>query len=141
MLRAARPCQPTQELTQGMGVMTPCGCAHRVRANWHRPTNRAHPQAINLGIMGGMSVTDVRFIVECYNAERERMRQGAVAANAAAQMPLPPTPSTLTSHLGSPSPSMASSAADSGERALKTTPAHLPSCCVLNGGRASMFVW
>jgi hypothetical protein len=32
-------------------------------------------QAINLGIMGGMSVTDVRFIVECYNAERERMRQ------------------------------------------------------------------
>eukprot|EP00798_Chlamydomonas_sp_ICE-L_P028974 gene28972-32161_t len=31
-------------------------------------------QAINSGIMGGMSVTDVRFIVECYNAERLRMR-------------------------------------------------------------------
>eukprot|EP00195_Chlamydomonas_chlamydogama_P009570 CAMPEP_0202895264 /NCGR_PEP_ID=MMETSP1392-20130828/4505_1 /ASSEMBLY_ACC=CAM_ASM_000868 /TAXON_ID=225041 /ORGANISM="Chlamydomonas chlamydogama, Strain SAG 11-48b" /LENGTH=726 /DNA_ID=CAMNT_0049580213 /DNA_START=66 /DNA_END=2246 /DNA_ORIENTATION=+ len=32
-------------------------------------------QAINSGIMGGMSVTDVRFIVECYNAERARMKE------------------------------------------------------------------
>ncbi|KAG2501324.1 hypothetical protein HYH03_001117 [Edaphochlamys debaryana] len=31
-------------------------------------------QAINSGIMGGMSVTDVKFIVECYNAERQRMQ-------------------------------------------------------------------
>ncbi len=31
-------------------------------------------QAINSGIMGGMSVTDVKFIVECYNAERDRMK-------------------------------------------------------------------
>ncbi|PNH11394.1 hypothetical protein TSOC_001824 [Tetrabaena socialis] len=47
-------------------------------------------QAINSGIMGGMSVTDVKFIVECYNAERQRMQNegtpggGAAAAAAAA---------------------------------------------------------
>jgi hypothetical protein len=40
--------------------------------------------------------------------------QGSVAAAAAAQMPLPHTPSTRTSQMGSPSLSMASSAADSG---------------------------
>ncbi|GLC41175.1 hypothetical protein PLESTB_001530100 [Pleodorina starrii] len=41
-------------------------------------------QAINSGIMGGMSVTDVKFIVECYNAERQRMQsEGAPGGGAA----------------------------------------------------------
>ncbi|EFJ52535.1 hypothetical protein VOLCADRAFT_103027 [Volvox carteri f. nagariensis] len=35
-------------------------------------------QAIQSGIMGGMSVTDVKFIVECYNAERQRMQSEGV---------------------------------------------------------------
>jgi hypothetical protein len=30
-------------------------------------------QAVQSGVMGGMSVTDVRFIMECFNAERDRM--------------------------------------------------------------------
>ncbi|GAX80402.1 hypothetical protein CEUSTIGMA_g7841.t1 [Chlamydomonas eustigma] len=33
-------------------------------------------QAIHSGIMGGMSVTDVRFIVDVYNAEMTRMKEG-----------------------------------------------------------------
>ncbi|GFR42540.1 hypothetical protein Agub_g3447 [Astrephomene gubernaculifera] len=48
-------------------------------------------QAINSGIMGGMSVTDVKFIVECYNAERQRMQNegtpGTGGAPAAPQQP------------------------------------------------------
>jgi hypothetical protein len=36
-------------------------------------------QAIHSGIMGGMSVTDVRFIVDVYNAEMARMKEGVEA--------------------------------------------------------------
>ncbi|GIL71796.1 hypothetical protein Vretimale_769 [Volvox reticuliferus] len=63
-------------------------------------------QAINSGIMGGMSVTDVRFIVECYNAERQRMQSEGIpsapatavagAVGSAPQQPgVPPTGGVL----------------------------------------------
>ncbi len=40
-------------------------------------------QAINSGMMGGMSVIDVRFIVECYNAECERMKAAGSSGSVA----------------------------------------------------------
>ncbi|KAJ9523687.1 hypothetical protein QJQ45_020116 [Haematococcus lacustris] len=55
-------------------------------------------QAISRGVMGGMSVTDVQFVVECYNAERERMQaagQPSAAVHPGASLPSMPSSSSL----------------------------------------------
>uniref|UniRef100_A0A7S0RU06 Uncharacterized protein n=1 Tax=Chlamydomonas leiostraca TaxID=1034604 RepID=A0A7S0RU06_9CHLO len=69
-------------------------------------------QAINSGIMGGMSVTDVRFIVECYNAERERMRQSSPAGSLEGNAAEAAQRAQNGSHAPSPAGSVAGSHAD-----------------------------
>eukprot|EP00798_Chlamydomonas_sp_ICE-L_P031414 gene31414-6582_t len=51
-------------------------------------------RAINSGIMGGMSVSDVKFIVECYNAERFRMMDAGAKAGGDGNVQIPEAAST-----------------------------------------------
>ncbi|KAL6757570.1 hypothetical protein V8C86DRAFT_2622651 [Haematococcus lacustris] len=64
-------------------------------------------QAISRGVMGGMSVTDVQFVVECYNAERERMQaagQPSAAVHPGAPLPSMPSSSSSLRPPDAPSP-------------------------------------
>ncbi|GLI63952.1 hypothetical protein VaNZ11_007118 [Volvox africanus] len=93
-------------------------------------------QAINSGIMGGMSVTDVRFIVECYNAERQRMQSegihgapatGTGAAGGAQQQHGAPPPGGVPQHgvpNGMPGGPAATPAGTAG--GLHGLPGHMP---------------